>query len=167
MVQIIVGSTNPAKVDAVRRWFPSAQGMTVDSGVAAQPLSDEETRIGALHRARECVANGASVGIGLEGGVTESEAGMLVINWGALTDGDGSEVIAGGARFPLPERLAEQVRRGKELGEVIDACTGRQALRKKEGAVGIFTNGLVTRDELYADIVRLLVGQYECAKRND
>lgn len=166
---IAVGSTNPVKVRAVRRVFQrgkvSVQGMEVDSGVSAQPMSDEETRTGAVHRARQCLENGADFGIGIEGGVMESEAGMLSVNWGALIDQEGREVIASGARYPLPEEIADGIRSGKELGELIDTFTARHDVRKKEGAVGIFTNGLMTRNELYVHLVRLLVGQYGYIKQ--
>ncbi|HET7579888.1 MAG TPA: DUF84 family protein [Bacillales bacterium] len=159
-----VGSTNPAKVKAVKEVFPSARGVNVDSGVSDQPMSDEETRTGALHRARACVENGARIGIGLEGGVMESDAGLLSVNWGALVDENGTEVVASGARYPLPPEIAAALRSGKELGDVMDAFTERKDVRKKEGAVGIFTNGQMTRRELYVHLVRLLSGQYLYAK---
>ena len=166
MVNVAVGSTNPAKVKAVQEMFPSVQGMKVASGVSDQPMSDEETRTGALRRAQVCVEQGASIGIGLEGGVMESDVGMLSVNWGALVDEHGREVVASGARYPLPEEIAADIRSGKELGDVIDAYTARKDVRKKEGAVGIFTNGMMTRSELYIHIVRLLAGQYEFIKSN-
>lgn len=159
-----VGSTNPAKVEAVKEVFPSAREMKVESGVSDQPMSDEETRTGALQRARACVKNGAQVGIGLEGGVMESDEGLLSVNWGALVDENGIEIVASGARYPLPPEIAEALHIGKELGDVIDVFTERKDVRKKEGAVGIFTNGQMTRRELYVHLVRLLSGQYLYAK---
>lgn len=164
---ITVGSTNPVKVQAVREVFPTADGIHVDSGVSEQPMSDEETRKGALRRARACVAQGAAVGIGLEGGVQESEAGLLSVNWGALVDRNGREVVAGGARYPLPEEVADAIRSGKELGPVMDELTSRRDVRKKEGAVGIFTDGQMTRGELYVHIVRLLAGQYKYIRKKE
>lgn len=166
MTTVAVGSTNPAKVRAVQEVFPSVKEMKVASGVSEQPMSDEETRTGAIRRARSCIEQGASIGIGLEGGVMESEVGMLSVNWGTLVDEHGCEVVASGARYPLPEEIAADIRSGKELGDVIDAYTARKDVRKKEGAVGIFTNGMMTRSELYIHIVRLLAGQYEFIKRN-
>lgn len=161
-----MGSINPVKVKAVRTMFPTVTGMSVDSGVSAQPMSDDETREGALQRARACIEQGASVGIGLEGGVAESEAGLLSVNWGALVDEQGDEIVAGGARYPLPEEIAAEVRNGKELGQVIDEFTSRKDVRKMEGAVGIFTDGQMTRGELYVHIVRLLDGQYRYIRKN-
>jgi inosine/xanthosine triphosphatase len=165
VITIAVGSKNPTKVEAVKQVFEKdtivVKGLQVASGVSEQPFSDQDTRAGAIHRARECVKAGADAGIGLEGGVMESEAGMLSVNWGALVDQNGRQIIASGARYPLPEEIAKGVRQGNELGEVIDEFTARKDVRKKEGAVGIFTNGLITRNELYVHIVRLLAGQYQ------
>lgn len=165
LIHVAVGSSNPAKVEAVRSLFAEANGLEVPSGVSDQPMSDEETRTGALNRARACIASGAGLGIGLEGGVMESESGMLSVNWGALVDESGYEVVAAGARYPLPEEIAEGIRSGQELGDLIDRFTARQNVRQKEGAVGIFTDGRVTRRDFYVHIARLLVGQYEFIRK--
>ncbi len=69
---VIVGSKNPTKIQAVRNVFPELElsSREVPSKVSAQPFSDEETRIGAVNRAKACAAGSAdAIGIGLEGGV--------------------------------------------------------------------------------------------------
>lgn len=157
---VFVGSTNPAKVDAAKEVFLNASGMKVDSGVSDQPMTDEETKEGALKRARGCIEKGAFLGIGLEGGVMQSTIGLLSVNWGAIVDRNGKEVLASGARYPLPDEIAVEIMQGHELGKVIDRVTGRKDVRKKEGAVGVFTNGEMTRRELYVHLVRILSGQY-------
>ncbi len=66
MPHIIVASTNPVKINAVlagfRRMFPenswTAQGLNVASGVADQPMGDEDTLTGARNRA--CAAREAA-----------------------------------------------------------------------------------------------------------
>lgn len=168
---IAVGSSNPVKVDAVRQVFQQDDvaviGMDVDSGVSAQPFSDEETKIGAVHRAWSCLQDDRVLaGVGLEGGVMEDESGgLLSVNWGALMDRAGRQVNVSGARYPLPEEIAAGLRYGKELGACIDAFSRRKDVRKQEGAVGILTNGFVTRQALYAHIMRLLAGQYAYMKQ--
>ena len=58
MHQVVVGSTNPVKVAAVRavilcRWPQCVvTGIAVASGVPAQPFGDEQTQAGARERAR-------------------------------------------------------------------------------------------------------------------
>ncbi|GGK20153.1 NTPase [Caldalkalibacillus thermarum] len=184
---IYVGSENPAKIKAVEMAVAHiirlekercgnaftlegirVQGHAVSSGVSAQPRSDEETIQGALNRCRALKRKApAAVCIGLEGGVQESSYGLLLTNWGALIDEAGQTYIAGGLRIPLPPEIAEAVRRGQELGTVIDRYAHQTNVRQKEGAIGILTQGYIDRSQLFRDIVLLLFGQlkhYSAAK---
>ncbi|MFP3442807.1 DUF84 family protein, partial [Pantoea sp. SIMBA_133] len=67
----------------------------------------------------------SEIGIGLEGGVQIIEEKLYVSNWGALVDKNGTEVIAGGARFPLPDNIKKMLEEGKELGPVISEYASR------------------------------------------
>ncbi|MBS2771455.1 DUF84 family protein [Anoxybacillus rupiensis] len=171
MMRIAVGTTNQAKVAAVEAIFFNERHVIVptkvDSAVAAQPFSDEETRAGAINRAKHALEKEkADIAIGLEGGVVEADSQLWVCNWGALVDRNGMVVSAGGARIPLPLEVAEGVWSGRELGEVMEAYTGQQNIRQKEGAIGIFTHGYVNRTEMFSHIVKLLRGQYEFWTKN-
>ncbi|MCK6258093.1 DUF84 family protein [Fictibacillus sp. KIGAM418] len=161
-MKFAVGSTNPAKIKAVEHVVNEpVQSMDVPSGVSPQPLSDEETRLGAVNRAKACVKNGAELGFGLEGGVSETEGTLYLCNWGALSDREGNVLVASGAKIPLPEEIAEPIRKGHELGDVMASFTSDKDIRKKAGAIGIFTNGLLSRDEMFEHIVKMLYGQYK------
>lgn len=167
-MNIAIGSTNPAKVNAVKEAFRrngtdvTVLSFNVPSGVSAQPFSDEETIKGAINRGENCLqAKDVDIGIGLEGGVTETPFGLCICNWGALVEENKSPLIAGGARFLLPDEIATRLRDGEELGPVMDDFSKRKNVRKKEGAIGIFTNGYVTRDEMFIHVMNLLIGQYE------
>ena len=167
-MKIAVGSLNPAKVNAVRTIFDTDKvlSMNAESGVSDQPFTDEETIKGAISRANDCLVNSdADFAIGLEGGVSESSYGLFVCNWGALVTRDGEQFLAGGARILLPEEVAEQLRQGRELGPVMDAFTKRKDIRKKEWAIGVFTNEHVTRAGMFEHIVRMLAGQLDYARR--
>ncbi|WP_226656219.1 DUF84 family protein [Pseudalkalibacillus hwajinpoensis] len=163
MNQIVVGSQNPVKINAVKAHFHGEViGVDVDSGVADQPWGDEETLLGAKQRARAALDKGeASIGIGLEGGVQVIENILYVCNWGALVDKHGAEIIAGGARFPLPENIKKKMEEGQVLGPVISEYASRADVSKKEGAIGIFTDGTVSRTDMYEHLVSLLFGQYQ------
>jgi inosine/xanthosine triphosphatase len=160
MLHIAVGSKNPAKLTAVRAAFEKigyeveVSGLSVPSGVADQPFSDEETIRGALNRATLAVQSGDyDYGIGLEGGVEETPYGMFLSNWGAVVNRTGEKSIGGGIRILLPERIASGVREGKELGTVIDDFTGEQNVAKKEGTMGVLTKGHIIRSEVFRDVV--------------
>lgn len=151
---LAVGSTNPAKTQAVRavceRAFPGCTVVPVDvpSGVPAQPLGAEQTEAGARNRARAALAAvaGAHVGMGLEGGV---DLEGHLINCVAVVDAEGRENLTWGVRFPLPPAAIARVLRGEELAPVMDELTGRSESKKTQGAVGILTNGLFTRAEMW------------------
>ncbi|WP_226583977.1 DUF84 family protein [Halobacillus litoralis] len=162
-MKIYVGSQNPTKIDSVKHVFPEMEiiGMEVESKVAAQPFSDEETLEGAINRARECASQSkAHLGIGLEGGVMEIEDDLYLCNWGALVDNKENVYTASGARILLPEEIKADLEKGKELGDVMDVYADKHDVRKKEGAIGIFTNGMVRREEMFTHVVKLLKGQW-------
>jgi inosine/xanthosine triphosphatase len=166
-MRVAVGSTNGVKVKAVaaviHRLDASAEvlGMEVDSGVSDQPLGDAETIEGAVRRARAArqMAN-ADLGVGLEGGVSERPEGTFTNAWAAVVQRDGSVSIAGGPNMPLPPRVAQRIREGWELGTAMDELTGMQDTKKKMGAVGILTRGLLDRQRAYEFIVTLALVKF-------
>jgi inosine/xanthosine triphosphatase len=171
-MKIIIGSNNPAKVAAVKNAFQFQQteflSLDIPSGVNEQPFSDEETIKGAINRAVGALNKGnGDIGIGLEGGVQETSQGLLLCNWGALAAKNIDPIIAGGARFLLPNEIAESLRAGEELGPVMDDYAKKTNVRKNEGAVGIFTNGLINRSEMFSHIMNLLVGQFYYNKESE
>jgi inosine/xanthosine triphosphatase len=151
---LAIGSTNPAKTKAVQavcaRAFPGCTLVPVDvpSGVPAQPVGPEQTEAGARNRARAALAAvaGARMGVGLEGGV-DLEGNL--INCVAVVDAGSRENLTWGVRFPLPPAAVARVLRGEELAPVMDALSGRSESKKALGAVGILTNGLFTRAEMW------------------
>ncbi|WP_409293420.1 DUF84 family protein [Peribacillus sp. SCS-37] len=164
-----IGSHNPAKVGAVRDALGSILAEVipkdVPSGVSEQPFTDEETIQGAINRAVGALkASGADIGFGLEGGVVQTERGVFVCNWGALATGDNGVIIAGGARIPLPVEVAGRLLAGEELGPVMEDFTKMKEIRKSEGAIGVFTNGRIKRNQMFAHIVEMLLGQWEYAE---
>lgn len=169
---IALGSKNKAKLKAVEDTIEDL-GMKASfisiqspSGVSSQPFSDEETMEGAANRANFCLQqmNEAEIAIGLEGGVIETPFGLFLCNWGALAERGKETLFAGGARIKLPEEIAERLRAGEELGPVMDDYSKSQGINHKEGAIGVFTHGLVDRATMFSQIVKLLIGQYEKRK---
>jgi inosine/xanthosine triphosphatase len=171
---VYVGSKNPSKIkavqialDKVREQDPECdllqwdvRGDNVPSGVSDQPRDDQETVQGAINRCKALQDKyPGSICIGLEGGVQESEHGLLLCNWGALVDQNGKLYVAGGARIPLPEEVARGIREGKELGDVIDLYANQSNVRKNEGAIGILSYGFIDRPQMFSQVSLLLIGQ--------
>jgi len=157
-----VGSTNPAKVEAVRRSLarlaPECALEPVDapSGVAAMPLSDEELRAGALGRAHAALERtDAEIAFGLEGGaILDGGRAWLTGHVVALTR-DGRIGEAAWGRMLLPPGVVPRLRAGEELGDVIDDLFGRKESKRQTGAIGLLTENAVTRTDAFADLVAM------------
>jgi inosine/xanthosine triphosphatase len=157
-----VGSTNPAKLEAVHRALArlapgcTVEGVVVPSGVGAQPFGDEVTRGGAMTRARTALAtSGADVGFGLEGGVILEGDVPWLVSWVAVVDRDGRTGEASGLRMRLPHIAAARLRAGDELGDVIDDLFSVHASKQHAGAIGLLTEGFVSRTDAFADLVAM------------
>ncbi|WP_078545024.1 DUF84 family protein [Litchfieldia alkalitelluris] len=169
-MNISIGTKNPTKVNAIKSAFAEIgtnfNAYDVSSGVSPQPFSDEETIQGAINRAHNALEMGQTeIGIGLEGGVVETKFGLFLCNWGALIDEANSPIIAGGARILLPQEFTAKLKSGMELAEVMDEFTSQHDIRKKEGAIGIFTDGRINRTDMFAHVSTLLMGQYMYKKK--
>ena len=57
--------------------------------------------------------------------------------------------------FFLPDRVADLVRSGTELGHAIDEVFERSGSKRSGGAVGVLTDGAMDRTELYEHAVVL------------
>ncbi len=166
-MRIAIGSTNRVKCRAVeavlRPLYPNAEfvSVAVSSGVPAQPIGDVQTRAGALNRARAALRQTeATLGVGLEGGVQETEFGMMTTAWCVILSAEGRLGVGGNACTLLPEAVAQRVRNGAELGEAMDWLTRRQDTKHQNGAIGILTDNLETRQSAYEVIVRLALAPF-------
>ncbi len=166
-MKIAVGTDNPVKYRAVRnvmrRLYPRAQviPLRVPTGLPEQPWGDEETRRGAKNRAQAArLAAKADWGIGIEGGVVESEFGLMTCAWCAIVDRSGRVGIGGSTNMLLPEEVADGVRAGEELGRAMDEFAGIRDVRRKMGAIGVMTKGLTDRQRAYEFIVKMAVVKF-------
>lgn len=168
---IAVGSTNPVKIASVRmvitRAFPGAEiiGLAIDPGVSEQPWGDQETRRGALNRAQAVLAAaGSDLGVGLEGGVLETEMGLMTCAWCVIVDREGQIGVGGGVHMRLPPSVARALRAGAELGPAMDQLSGQHNTKQAQGAVGILTGGLTDRGSAYGQLVAMALGPFVQAK---
>ncbi|WP_027891220.1 inosine/xanthosine triphosphatase [Calidithermus chliarophilus] len=159
---VIVGSTNPAKLEPVRRVFAEVfgglevRGVEVASGVRVQPIGYEETFTGAHNRAKGALRTpGASWGLGLEAGVEFNDLGAWLFNVAVVLREDGRAGVARGGSVLLPPAVGERVRAGEELGPVMDELVGQKDTKKGLGAVGILTLARVERVEFWRHTLEL------------
>lgn len=100
---VAIGSKNKAKVQAIETVFQKFAKEVIACDVPSlgskQPFSDEEARIGAINCAQAAFElTKGTLGLGLEGGVDQTEAGLVLCNWGALYYAKDRYIIACGAR---------------------------------------------------------------------
>lgn len=164
MRKVYIGSSNPVKIqctaDAFTKVFPEQKfefiGVSVDSGVSEQPMSDIDTYSGAENRARrlqEQYTDGL-FWVGIEGGVEIIREHMQAFAWMVIR----SRNMQGEARtatFPLPKEIKKMVMQGVELGHADDRVFKRTNSKQKDGAVGILTGGLIDRVKYYDHALQL------------
>ncbi len=187
---IFVGSANPVKINSVvvaaSEMWPEAQvrGIDVPSGVSLQPMTDDETRMGAQNRARAVLKAGLqmgernslfeprhqmplsqenndeqALGVGLEGGVYQRENGELWSTvWVAVTDATGFITESNGARFKIPDCIANPILAGAEMGPVMDQLLQASNTKQAGGAIGVITRNFVDRTEEYTGIAKMALG---------
>ncbi len=168
-MRIAVGSENPVKItgveNAVKRIWADAEILAVGcpSGVSEQPMSDDEAIEGAVNRALSSLRKtGADLGIGLEGCTIDTKYGMFVSGWAVAIDRKGEMGIACGGRLLLPEKVAAEVRKGRELGPVMDEFVGEDNIKRKQGAVGVLTNNLVPRTAAFERTLIYALARFIC-----
>lgn len=157
-----VGSQNPVKLQCVQQavalFWPAAQviGINTDSQVSAQPMSEHVMRIGAQNRATHALqlCPEASHGVGIEGGIEDKPDGMWAFAVVVIADRNTRQSEGQTGRFQLPEGVARLVREeGLELGDADDRFFGRENSKQQEGAIGILSDGKITRVALYQPAV--------------
>ncbi|MGK3443951.1 inosine/xanthosine triphosphatase, partial [Escherichia coli] len=67
------------------------------------------------------------------------------------------------ATLPLPAVILEKVREGEALGPVMSRYTGIDEIGRKEGAIGVFTAGKLTRASVYHQAVILALSPFHNA----
>jgi inosine/xanthosine triphosphatase len=139
----------------------------VPSGVRHTPLSREEMMTGARQRAEAVVAIARARNetwryfVGLEGGLDVIQDGaerngrrVFLENWAYVTDGNGRGAFGQSGAIVLPEALAKAaVDDGVELAEAVDAFAGGRGIRDAQGAWGVLTRNVITRQDAFRTAV--------------
>ena len=176
MKTIVMASTNPVKIEATRqgfeRMFPKeafrVQSVRVPSGVRGQPLSSDETMRGAKHRVEAASERlpQADYWVGIEGGIEWDDGEAASFSWVVVKSGDGYGKSRTGLYY-LPPKMGELIRAGKELGEANDLIFSTFNSKQGRGAVGLLTDGVLDRTQLYEHAVILALVPFKNATLYD
>ena len=161
-MKVIIASENPVKINAARLGFESyfaeleISGITVDSGVRDQPMSDQETFTGAQNRAENAQKKHpeSDFWIGIEGGIESRGDQYFAFAWIVIIDAE-RRGESRTTNFQLPSKVAHLIREGFELGVANDMLFQKNNSKQKSGAVGILSNEKVSRTGLYKQAVQL------------
>jgi inosine/xanthosine triphosphatase len=163
MIKIIVASKNPVKINAVKEGFSAflnpefeLVGVSVESGVSDQPMSDAETFRGAETRVKNTQIQfpGFDFYVGVEGGIAESDLDLMAFAWIVISDGKKTGK-ARTASFFLPHEVAKLVHQGMELGHADDVVFRKNNSKQQNGAIGLLTHDAITRKSLYLPAVQM------------
>lgn len=168
-MKLIVGSKNPVKVNAAQIAMnqvlgniseQDVLGMHAPSLVAEQPMTEAETRLGAVNRVKACMqAEKADWYIAIEGGVDNFEDGPATFAYVAICNGD-QWSVGRSANLPLPNSVYQALVNGEELGPVMDRTFNTVNVKQKGGAIGLLTNNLATRQSVYELAVILAMSPF-------
>jgi inosine/xanthosine triphosphatase len=163
-MKVIVASKNPVKINCVKEGFSQlfpydtleVEGLETPSGVADQPMSNEETLIGAKNQAMNAQSKNsqADFWVGIEGGVEDTPDGMEAFAWVVILSNE-QKGQSRTSTFFLPPKVRDLVLDGVELGHANDQVFAEHNSKQKGGAVGSLTNGLLPRTEYYVQAVIL------------
>lgn len=162
MKTVYVASSNPVKLSAARhgfeRLFPDenfeVRPFKNQATIPSQPMSDTETLEGAWKRANNIrdLAPDGDYWVGIEGGCEDEPGGLSAFAWVVVLSADRCGRGRSGEFF-LPEKVAELVRQGIELGEADDRVFSRNNSKQGNGAIGLLTDDAIDREGLYVPAV--------------
>ncbi|NOH98919.1 inosine/xanthosine triphosphatase [Vibrio sp. 99-70-13A1] len=154
MKSVVIASLNPAKINAVKSAFQSAfpnedftfTGVSVESGVADQPMTNDETYLGAENRVRnsELTQPGADFYVGLEAGIE----GSVTFAW-MIIESQKQRGESRSASLMLPPAVLNKLEHANELGDVMDEVFGTNNIKQQGGAIGLLTHNQLSRSSVY------------------
>lgn len=162
IIRIVVGSTNPVKVNAakaaVATLHPTATievlPVKAPSGVADQPMTDSETKQGAINRVEWCRAqHHADYYLSMEGGVDNFDQGPATFAYVTIAT-DTQLCVGRTAHLPLPQQVFDKLGE-QELGDLMDALFNTVNVKQAGGAIGLLTQGNASRESIYTSALIL------------
>lgn len=172
---IVIGSKNPAKVAAVHEFFLSHndtqslhfESQDVSSAVADQPMTLDETILGARNRALAVYSSfpSAVLAIGIEGGLTEvpyTHTGFMNICAAVIYDGI-SHFVGLSSGFEHPATAIKLVReKGLEIRDayITAGLEKSEQFSTRGGAIGFMTDQKLSRQEYCMQAIQTAYAAY-------
>ena len=168
ILNIIVGSKNPVKVNAAKRvftvFFPEhdihCHAIHAPSQVPEQPIGEDETRIGAENRVAYAKQHHqADFYIAMEGGAAQFSYGAATFAFVVIAN-TSIQSIGRSSNLPLPQVFYNALLDGQELGDVMDNAFNTTNIKQQGGAIGLLTNHHATRESTYIQALTLAMAPF-------
>lgn len=155
-MEIIIGSTNPCKVQSVEKCIPLFYKDTpykivpvkVNSNVSDQPLNIGEIITGAKNRALACYQSNYNFSIGIESGLNQVGDVWFESTCVSVYNGD-KHFLGFSPAWECPKEIINLILEKKvDMAEAVNILLGKKTdIGQREGLVGVFTHYNLTREE--------------------
>ncbi|MGF1722257.1 inosine/xanthosine triphosphatase [Vibrio kyushuensis] len=152
--KVVIASLNPAKIRAVESAFSETfpemcfefVGVSVASEVDDQPMSNQETHLGALNRVKNAKLEqpNADYYVGLEAGIEDNITFAWMVIESLHQRGESRS-----ASLMLPPEVIKKLATANELGDVMDEVFGTHNIKQQGGAIGLLTKNQLSRSGVY------------------
>jgi inosine/xanthosine triphosphatase len=150
-MKVIIASKSPVKEEAAKQGFKTLwpdesfefECVPANSGISDQPMSDDETRTGALGRVKHAreLSPDADFYIGLEGGVEEKYGDLYNFGWVVVESQSSKKGYGRTFAFALPPEIRDLIlHEGMELSHATDKALSKSDTRTGSGTIGHLTN---------------------------
>ena len=123
MIKVVVGSKNPVKISAAKTAIcemfalndVECVGINAPSGVPEQPMTNEDTQLGAINRVKYCQQHAqADYYVAFEGGVDQFEYGPATFAYVAVANQEHMS-IGRSCQLPLPPLVYQALQKQRVL----------------------------------------------------
>jgi non-canonical (house-cleaning) NTP pyrophosphatase len=150
-----------ALVNALKRlWLDdfTVTWYAVETWVADQPLSIEETILWSFNRAKNCFKQNSEIDFacGAEWWVyfnAKKTRVYMIGSWITLIDRDGYVSTLSWGEIALPDSFIQPLLDWKELWTIMDELRNTTWANHREWAIGFFSNNTITRSESFESVV--------------
>lgn len=146
---IVLGSTSIEKKKLLEQFLKQkVETVLADSEINHQPLSESETELGAINRAKNALKlkPNCEMSIGMEGGLEKVNGIYYLVCVVAVIQSNGTIKIGTSQKRRLPELVSKQIDEGKLFGELIREFENKNKTPE--------INELVTRKESFLEALK-------------
>ena len=171
-MKIVVASENPIKIAAVTQaakqvfsdYTLEITGYPVASKVRSTPLSDTETKQGALNRIEglKLIMPNADLWVAIEAGCMEdmnafNQPQMICASWVLVQDKNKNWGESRSVSIQIPDVVADLVRQGIGLNTANNQVFNVKNSKHTKGALGLWTDNMISRlDECVQPLIAAL-----------